>query len=171
MQFHSDPIVRETAIAKYLARKADSDLSEEFDAHYLACDDCFEELRAAQLLICGLGLMLERVQSQDVTVIRFTQTAQLTAASLDLSALARTIPVQNDTKVLIDLSKVSRIDSAGLGMLMNCYCHAVKNDGILKLLNPSAQVKKILTMTKIDSVLQTFEDERAALRSFADTGS
>jgi len=49
---------------------------------------------------------------------------------------------------------------------MNCYCHAVKNAGALKLLNPDAPVKKVLSLTKIDSVLQSFEDETAAIASF-----
>jgi len=75
--------------------------------------------------------------------------------------------LESDTKVLIDLSKVSRIDSTGLGVLMNCYCHAVKNAGMLKLLNPDVPVRRVLSLTKIDSVLQTFEDEAAAIQSFA----
>jgi hypothetical protein len=34
-------------------------------------------------------------------------------------------------------------------------------------LNPDAPVRRVLNMTKIDSVLQTFEDEAAAIESFA----
>jgi hypothetical protein len=36
----------------------------------------------------------------------------------------------------------------------------------LKLLHPDASVKQVLNVTKIDSVLQTFEDETTAIRSF-----
>ena len=80
---------------------------------------------------------------------------------------AKPVFVDIDPKTLnIDLSKVSRIDSAGLGMLMRCYTHAVRNAGILKLLNPTTQVKKVLSITRIDSVVPTFEDENAALKSF-----
>jgi hypothetical protein len=49
---------------------------------------------------------------------------------------------------------------------MNCYCHAVKNAGALKLLNPDAPVRRVLSVTKIDSVLQMFEDEAVAIESF-----
>ena len=55
------------------------------------------------------------------------------AASLELTELSKAIRLESDTKVLIDLSRVSRIDSTGLGVLMDCYCHAVKNAGVLKL--------------------------------------
>jgi hypothetical protein len=62
------------------------------------------------------------------------------------------IDTRSDGKVLIDLNRVSRIDSAGLGMLMRCT-HAVKQSGALKLLQPAQQVKKVLSLTKIDSVI------------------
>jgi hypothetical protein len=36
----------------------------------------------------------------------------------------------------------------------------------LKLLHPDVAVKKVLNVTRIDSLLQSFEDETAAIRSF-----
>jgi anti-anti-sigma factor len=167
MELHRDAILREQIIARYLGKSLPAELCDQFEDHYLGCDDCFEELRATELLMYGLGQAnIERTQSEDITVIRFAGAAQLIATSLDLSELVQIIKCQKDTKVLIDLNRVSRIDSAGLGMLMNCYCHAVRNEGALKLLNPNAQVKRILNVTKISSVLQTFVDEETALASF-----
>ena len=166
-KLHTDPVVREEIITKYLTRKLDPSTATEFEDHYLGCQECFEEVRATELLISGLGQSaIERTQDHDVTVVRFGGPAELTAASLDLHALARMVQAPNETKVLIDLSQVSRIDSAGLGMLMRCYTHAVKNAGAIKLLNPSSQVKRVLSITRIDSVVPTFEDEKAALKSF-----
>jgi len=167
MNFHEDPVYREEFITAYLRRRLSADLAEQWESHYLGCDDCFEEIRATELLIHGLGEpLVERRRVNDVTVVRFAQNAQLLASSLELAELSNVIRVQNDTKVLIDLSRVSRIDSTGLGVLMNCYCHAVKNAGALKLLNADAPVRRVLSVTKIDSVLQMFEDEAAAIASF-----
>ena len=167
MNFHEDPVYREEFITGYLTRRLSADLVEQWESHYLACDDCFEEIRATELLIRGLGEpMVERRLVNDVTVLRFAQGSQLLASSLELAELSNVIRVQKDTKVLIDLSQVSRIDSTGLGVLMNCYCHAVKNAGALKLLNADAPVRRVLSVTKIDSVLQMFEDEGAAIASF-----
>ena len=165
--FHTDPIVREQTIARYLARTLGAGAAEEFENHYLCCDDCYEELRAAELLIQGLHLpVVERIRSGDVTVIRFRSPAQLTSTSSELGTLVKMIDTRGDTKVLIDLQKVSRIDSTGLGMLMRCYTHAVRNAGVLKLLQPTAQVRHVLAMTRIDAVVPTYEDEAAALHSF-----
>ena len=162
---NADPIVREQTIARYLARKLSPGEREAFESHYLICQECFEELRAAELLLAALGsASIERTRNNDVTVVRFTASSELTAASGQLDTLYSA--VKGDTKVLIDLSRVSRIDSAGLGELMRCFTHTTRNAGALKLVNPSAQVKRVLSMTRIDSIVPTFEDERAALRSF-----
>jgi len=166
-KLHADPVLREGFIARYLARKLEPEAAARFEDHYLTCQDCFEELRAAELLVYGLRqTAIELTHSQDIAVVRFTASAELTGSALDLNALAQMVQSPGETKVLIDLSKVSRIDSAGLGMLMRCYTHAVRNAGTLKLLNPTTQVKKVLSITRIDSVVPTFEDEDAALQSF-----
>jgi anti-sigma B factor antagonist len=164
---HCDPIVRDQLITPYLYRRLSPALADESESHYLDCEECFDEIRATELLIQGLAQpIIERKQIDEVTVVRFREDSQLLAASLDLSELTNAIRLENDTKVLIDLEKVSRIDSTGLGVLMNCSCHAVKNAGALRLLHPEASVKRVLSVTKIDSVLQIFDDETAAIRSF-----
>jgi len=171
LDLHRDPVVRDQMITRYLYRRMSPALAEEFESHYLECEECFEEIRATELLIQGLAApTVERRQINEVTVIRFREDSHLLAASLELTELSKAIRLEKDTKVLIDLEKVSRIDSTGLGVLMNCYCHAVKNAGALKLLHPDASVKRVLNVTKIDSILQVFDDERDAIESFAAHG-
>jgi anti-sigma B factor antagonist len=166
MEFHQNPMVREELIRDYLLRRLDPDAAEAFESHYLSCDDCFEELRASKALMVGLGqskVELRRVE--DVLVLQFAGPAQLTWRSFELVELRRAFQ-QKDTKVLIDLGRVTKIDSAGLGQLMSCYSHTVKNQGTLKLLNPTQEVQTLLRLTRIDSVLETYDDERKALASF-----
>jgi anti-sigma B factor antagonist len=166
--FHEDPVSREELIKAYLQHRLSDDLTEQWECHYLECEECFEEIRATELLIRGLGeATVQRKRVNDVTVLRFAQGAELLASSIELTELTNAVRLEKDTKVLIDLSKVSRIDSTGLGVLMNCYCHAVKNAGALKLLNAEAPVRRVLSVTKIDSVLPMFEDEATAIASFA----
>lgn len=166
-RYHDDEVLLARTAAAYLARRLDPETEASFEDHYLNCEACFEEVQAAQLLILALGQpVVERTQQNDITVIRFEGAAQLTSASSELKEMARLVQGSGDTKVLIDLSRVSRIDSAGLGMLMNCYTHAVRNAGVLKLLHPNSQVRQILSITRINSVVATFDDEHAALESF-----
>ncbi|MCS7080594.1 MAG: STAS domain-containing protein [Chloracidobacterium sp.] len=67
---------------------------------------------------------------------------------------------------LIDLRGVSYISSTGVGSLIECYHHAERAGGKLKLLNPSQAVRQILTVSRLDSVFDMWTDEEAALRSF-----
>jgi len=172
MDLHKDPIRREELILDYFQRRLAPGVAEEWENHYLDCTECFEEMQATKLLMQALGDQglsegkLQRRRVNDVTVVNFAPGTQLLAASLELTQLAEVIRLESDTKVLIDLSRVSRIDSTGLGILMQCHCHAVKNSGALKLLRPDGPVRRVLSVTKIDSVLQTFEDEVAAIESF-----
>ena len=167
MQRHDDPVQRETQIREYLLKRLDAATAEAFESHYLACDQCFEELRAIELLVAGLAhTKVDRRRLEDVVVLEFSRPASLTRQSREMTALLQGVLQQKDTKVLIDLSRVSRIDSAGLGLLMSCYSHAIRNRGMLKLLRPSGPVQNLLRLTKIDSVLETYEDEHQALQSF-----
>jgi anti-anti-sigma factor len=165
--FHRDPAGREDVILRYLERRLDVGLAEQWESHYLGCAECFEEIRATELLVRALGMpLVERRRIQGVTVLGFAQGTQLLASSLVLSELSKAVRTPNETKVLIDLSRVSRIDSSGLGVLMSCYCHAVHNAGALKLLNPEPRVRQVLSVARIDSVVETFADESSAIDSF-----
>jgi|SRR5712692_7188444 len=169
MPCYDDPLEREDLIRKYLLKRLEAGASEAFESHYLTCDDCFEELRASELLLTGLsGSNVGQRRLEDVVVLQFARPVQLTRQAPELSELMRGVLEQKDTKVLIDLSRVSRIDSAGLGLLMSCYSHAIRNHGMLKLLNPSAEVARLLQLTRIDAVLETYYDEGQALQSFGE---
>ena len=166
MQFHDDPTSREEVIRNYLRRTLDAGAAEAFETHYLSCDECFEELRVSSLLMAGLhGARIELRRVHDVLVLQFAGPAELTRQSFELGELQRAFR-QSDSKVLIDLGRVVKIDSAGLGQLISHYSHVVKNQGMLKLLNPNAQVESLLKLTRIDSLLETYHDERQALASF-----
>lgn len=166
MQFHDDPALREEVIRNYLRRTLEAEAAEAFETHYLACDECFEELRISALLMGGLQrARIELRRVDDVLVLQFAGPAELTRQSFELGELQRAFR-QSDCKVLIDLGRVVKIDSAGLGQLISHYSHVVKNQGVLKLLNPSAQVENLLKLTRIDSVLETYHDEGQALASF-----
>lgn len=162
-----EPIEREEVIAKYISRSLNSDAVEEFEAHYLGCDECFDELRVSERLAADLKASnLAWKQTGGVSVLRFKANAELTHSAKQLEELRREVLEQSDSKVIIDLSRVTRIDSAGLGQLMSCYSHLVKNRGALKVLNPTPEIRKLLDMTGISSLIPAFSDEQEAVKSF-----
>ena len=167
MDFHEDSLATERVIFKYLNRTLDAETSERFSSHYLECDRCFTEMRVSELLMAGLRGRIGRTVIGDVAIFQIESAGYLVRGSRELDELRGLILAQKDTKVLIDLKKVSRIDSTGLGMLMHCYSHVIRNRGTFKLLNPSPQVQRALSITRIDSVVEMYLDEGEALRAFA----
>lgn len=68
--------------------------------------------------------------------------------------------------VLIDLSGVDYIDSAGLGELVSAYASAASRGLAVKLLRPLKKVHSLLHVTKMYSTFEIFDDEPTALASF-----
>lgn len=68
--------------------------------------------------------------------------------------------------LLIDLSSVGFLDSSGLGALVRALTNTQKEGGQTKLLNAGPQIRKLLQMTKLDSVFELHEDMEAAVTSF-----
>jgi anti-anti-sigma factor len=162
-----EPIQREQVIAKYLSRSLDSEAVEEFEGHYLGCDECFDELRVSERLTADLrSSNLSWKQSGGVSVLGFRASAQLTHSAHELEDLRREVLEQSDSRVIIDLSRVTKIDSAGLGQLMSCYSHLVRNQGSLKVVHATPEVRKVLDMTGISTLIPAFNDEQEAVRSF-----
>ena len=167
MNCRMEPMDREQVIAKYLARSLDAEAVEEFEGHYLGCDECFDELRVSERMANDLRQSnLHWGEASGVSVLRFRKAAELTHSAQELDELRREVLEQSDSRVIIDLGRVTKIDSAGLGQLMSCYSHLVRNQGQLKVVNAMPEVKKLLDMTGISTLIPAFSDEGEAVRSF-----
>ena len=70
-------------------------------------------------------------------------------------------------KVLINLDKVSTIDSSGLGELIRCKVTSTTHDATVKLLHVNIKARKLLTMAQLVGVFEMFDDEALAVESFA----
>ena len=68
--------------------------------------------------------------------------------------------------VLVNLSEVPYMDSAGLGVLVSGLKNANRQNGDLKLWGLQPDVRNIFELTRLNKVFQIFEDEESALASF-----
>jgi anti-sigma B factor antagonist len=66
-------------------------------------------------------------------------------------------------RVVLDLAQVRRIDSSGLSALLSVLKAARAAGGDVVLLSPSDAVVSVLRLTRLDQILEAFEDEAAAL--------
>ena len=63
---------------------------------------------------------------------------------------------RGDCRIIIDLEHVEFLDSAGVAVMINGLRLARNSDGTLVLVQPGDQVRRMLELTNLDKVLQTF---------------
>ena len=69
--------------------------------------------------------------------------------------------------VIINLEKVSYIDSSGIGALISSLSSLKKYQGGLKIINVYASVRKVFELTKLTSFFEIFDSEDDAVASFS----
>lgn len=69
-------------------------------------------------------------------------------------------------QIIINLEKVSYIDSSGIGVLISSLSNLKKVGGALKIINVYASVKKVFELTKLTSFFDIFDGEDEAIASF-----
>jgi len=71
-----------------------------------------------------------------------------------------------DKNLLLNFADVPYLDSTGLGEVVRSYTSVKKEGGTVKIVNLTNKVKDLLSVTKLITVFETFEDEDKAIESF-----
>lgn len=69
-------------------------------------------------------------------------------------------------KIILNLADVNYIDSSGVGELVSTYTTVVNREGQLKLLSLTKKLRELLTITKLLTVFDIYDNETTALASF-----
>ena len=85
---------------------------------------------------------------------------------LMLKDKVRSLIEQGYLKLVLDMGEVSYVDSAGLGQLVQAHAAASSAGGVLKLSRVTKRLKDLLTITKLVTVFDSYDDEESALASF-----
>jgi len=106
----------------------------------------------------------------DVIIVRVNGDISLGKGSdVILKDKVNSLLQQGHRKILLDLGKVSYVDSAGLGQLVQTHATTTRQQAVLKLLNVQKRLRDLLVVTRLLLVFDTFESEAEALASFAKT--
>jgi len=70
------------------------------------------------------------------------------------------------TCLLLALLAFPRTGSAGIGEIVSAYASASRDGGHLKLVNLTKRIHDLLVITKLVTLLETFDTEAEAVRSF-----
>jgi len=76
------------------------------------------------------------------------------------------IPEGEKPRVILNLDKVSIMDSAGLGVLVASYTSIQKREGRLVLAGLGRGLQNLIAITKLTRVFDMYANEEEALKSF-----
>lgn len=105
-------------------------------------------------------------RSQGAAIVRIGETRLMYPLLADFSGAVMSLVAAGEKHVLIDLSKVTYVDSATIGCLMDLYRQTAAAGGALRLAGVQKRVETMLTMTGAHNFLKMFPDEASALQSF-----
>ena len=104
--------------------------------------------------------------SGDVAVVDISGRITLGESSGALRENLRGLMAEGHTKILLNMSGVTFIDSSGIGELVSGYVSVAHNHGRVKLCCLGKRVRDLLQVTRLYNVLDVYEWEDDALRSF-----
>src|SRR5215510_5657892 len=110
--------------------------------------------------------IVERTVS-DVTVLDLKGKMTLGEGDELLKDKINSLLAAGKKKLLLNIESVPYIDSAGLGEVVRTYTTVSRQGGSLKLLNLTKRIEDLLSITKLLTVFDTYDNEAEAIRSFS----
>jgi len=111
-------------------------------------------------------LNINERQAGDVTVLDLSGKITIGEGSVALRAAIRRLLEEGKKRILLNLAGVSYVDSSGIGELVSSYTAINKEGGQLKLLNLTQKIQDLLTITKLLTVFDVYDNETEALNSY-----
>ena len=103
---------------------------------------------------------------EDVEVISLSGKITIGAGDTQLRDVIGNALAAGKTKILLDMSGVTTIDSSGIGELVGSYTTVANRGGKMKLLHLPAKLNELLHVTQLITVFEVYDDERQAVSSF-----
>jgi len=76
-----------------------------------------------------------------------------------------------NTRVVLDLSKLSKLDSGGLGKIVNCFSRLKTAGGALCLAGTTGMIDGVMKLAHADRFLKTFPPAQEAAESLLNSSS
>lgn len=74
-------------------------------------------------------------------------------------------------KIILNMSDVTYIDSAGLGILVGCYVSAKKNGALIRLCALGHKFQEVLQLTRLFTIFDVYDTLPAAIESFRESSA
>src|SRR5436305_11297155 len=115
-------------------------------------------------------LTITNRDDRGVIVVDLAGKIALGETSQQLHTQLKSLVDAGNKNILLNLSNVRTIDSSGLGTLVAGYTTVERAGGQLKLTSLSDKASELMTITKLYTVVDVFDDEQAGINSFSKAG-
>ncbi len=112
------------------------------------------------------GLSIRNRRVGGVTIMDLTGKIVIGDPNRALHSALREAAESDRRDVIVNLGNVSAIDSSGLGELVAGFASLERSGGSLKLLNLPDRINELMTITKLHTVFDVFDDEDDAVESY-----
>ena len=99
----------------------------------------------------------------DVHVLDISGKITLGEGTMAVRNTVRDLLKAGNKKIILNLAEVNYVDSSGIGELVSAFTMVTNQGGKLILLNLHPKIRELLQITKLLSVFQVYDDEKAAL--------
>ncbi|HLY60116.1 MAG TPA: STAS domain-containing protein [Terriglobia bacterium] len=113
-----------------------------------------------------MGIIANERQAGGAIILELSGRLYLGESSDELDQRLQGLINEAKVNLILNCSGVSAIDSQGIKVLVRSVISAHKRGGKVALLKISNRVRDVLTITRLLSVIESFDDEQAALASF-----
>ena len=113
-----------------------------------------------------VNLYINERQVEEVTVLDLKGRERIRGATIALHESIRCLAREGKIQVLLDLAWIKHIDSGGLGQLVSSHVTLDEKGGAFKLMHMTESVRELMTITKLLTVFDVYNDEPEAVASF-----
>ena len=111
-------------------------------------------------------MKIEKRKKNDVLILDLQGKILIGEGIEDLRESINNAIKEKEMKLLLNFAGVPYLDSTGLGEVVRSYTSVKREGGIVKIVNLTNKVRDLLSVTKLITVFETFEDEEKAIASF-----
>ena len=113
-----------------------------------------------------MSLRLFLRHAADIVILDLHGRAIIGPANDILNNQLRRLIEEGNSKVLINLTDVTQLDSSSIGTIVNAFVSLKRRGANLKLLRPHGNVRLVLETVHLLDVIPSIEDETQAISSF-----
>jgi anti-sigma B factor antagonist len=106
----------------------------------------------------------------DVTVLEVSGRMTVNDGHGKLKDKVSRLAHQGQKQIVLNMAKVTFVDSSGLGELVACHLSAERNGSAIKIANACNRTQDLLVLTKLITLFDSHPSEQAAVESFAGAG-